>query len=196
MEELAQSALEARNEAFRRLGRNLYLFQLIEQQLKHLVVHTSLDGHIDELPTKLAKKSKKACKASLGTLAGQFTSTVHGGKQNESAEPRDPNKAWYSFTFRVESDEQFVRQRQKEMQRLVKERNKLVHTAAADIRPDDTDKWIRLSKFLDDQRAELVAEHEKLRLLIKDLAEMAKHSARAIESELLDAESKSPGPKN
>jgi hypothetical protein len=44
--------------------------------------------------------------------------------------------------------------------------------------------------FLDEQRTELVAEHEKLRLLIRNLAEMAKHSAQVIESELLDAGSK------
>ena len=71
MEESAQSALQARNEAFRRLGRNLYLFKLIEHQLKHLVVHTTIDGHPEELSTRLAKKSKTARKISMGTLAEQ-----------------------------------------------------------------------------------------------------------------------------
>jgi hypothetical protein len=190
MEEAGQSALEARNEAFRRLGRNLYLFQLIEHQLKHLVVHTAMDGHIWELPQKLTTKAKRARKASMGTLADQFTTAVFSGDENDREEPTDPSKPWFSFSFRIEAEEQFVQQRKKEMRRLVRERNKLIHTSAAAIRPDDTDKWIELGVFLDEQRTELVAEHEKLRLLIRNLAEMAKHSAQVIESELLDAGSK------
>lgn len=192
MDESGQSALEARNEAFRRLGRNLYLIQLIEHQLKHLVVHAAIDGHVEELAKKQATKSKRARKASMGKLTSQFTSAVFSDKEDGRAEPADPTKPWFSFSFRIEADEQFVQQRKKEMLRLVRQRNKLIHTVAADIGPDDTDKWIGLGVFLDEQRAELVAEHEKLRLLIKDLAEMAKQSAQAIELELLAVEPKSP----
>jgi hypothetical protein len=126
----------------------------------------------------------------MGTLADQFTTAVFGGEETDREEPTDPSKPWFSFSFRIETDEQFVEQRKKEMRRLVRERNKLIHTSAAAIRPDDTDKWIALGVFLDEQRAELVSEHEKLRLLIKNLAEMAKHSAKIVESELLDARNK------
>lgn len=184
MDESGQSALEARNEAFRRLGRNLYLIQLIEHQLKHLVVHTAIDGHADELAKKRATKAKRVRKASMGTLTSQFTSIVFSDNEQQLAEPDDPTKAWFSFKFRIAADEQFVQQRKKEIRQLVRERNRLIHTVAADIRPDDTDKWIGLGVYLDEQRGELVAEHEKLRLLIKDLAEMAKQSAQAIELEL------------
>lgn len=185
--------MEARNEAFRRLGRNLYFFQLIEHQLKHLIVHSAMDGHPEELQTKQAKKAKRVRKASMGNLAEQFTSTVFRGEDDGRVEPSDPSKPWFAFSFRIESDERFVQERKKEMRRLVRERNKLIHTAAADIRPDDTDKWIRLGVFLDEQRAELVSEHEKLRLLINNLAKMAKQSVQAIEFELLTAERNSPG---
>jgi hypothetical protein len=186
MDESGQPAFQARDEAFRRLGRNLYLFQLIERQLKHLVVHTAIAGHPEELSTKLAMRSNTARKTSMGTLAEQFTTEVFGDKGSDGAELTDPHKPWFSFSFRIAADDQFVRQRKKEMRRLVKERNKLVHTVAADIRPGDTDRWIELGVFLDEQRTELVAEHEKLRLLIKDLGEMAQHAAQAIESELLN----------
>lgn len=192
MDEPGPSSLEARNEAFRRLGRNLYLFQLIEHQLKHLVAHASLEGRPHELPAAIATNSKKAGKASLGTLADRFSSEVLGEEKGDRGMPNDANKDWFSFTFRIESDEQFVQQRKKELRRLVKERNKLVHTAAADIRPDDTDKWVRLGVFLDVQRAELVAEHEKLRLVIKNFFELAHHSFQVLESQLPDAEIKSP----
>lgn len=184
MDESGQSALEARNEAFRRLGRNLYLIQLIEHQLKHLVVHTAIDGHPEELAKKQATKLKRARKASMGKLTSQFTSAVFSDKESDRAEPADPTKSWFSFSFRIEADEQFIQQRKKEMLGLVKQRNKLIHTVAAEIRPDDTDKWIALGVFLDEQRAKLVAEHEKLRLLIQGLAETAKQSVQAIELEL------------
>lgn len=191
MDESGQSALEARNEAFRRLGRNLYLIQLIEHQLKHLVVHVAVDGHAGNLAERIATKSKRARKASMGTLTSQFTSIVFSDKEPDRAEPRDPTRAWYSFRFRIAADEQLVQQRKRELRQLVRERNRLIHTVAADIRPDDTDKWIGLGVFLDEQRAKLVAEHENLRLLIKDLAEMAQQSAQAIELELLGAAPKS-----
>ena len=118
----------------------------------------------------------------MGTLTSQFTSTVFSDKEPERAEPDDPTKAWYSFSFRIAADEQFVQATKTEMRQLVRERNRLIHTAAAEIRHDDTDKWIGLGVFLDEQRAELVAEHENLRLLIIDLAEMAKRSAQAVQS--------------
>lgn len=185
--------MEAKNEAFRRLGRNLYLIQLIEHQLKHLVVHSAMDGHPEELQTKHARKAKTVRKASMGELAEQFTSTVFRGEDDGRVEPSDPSKPWFAFSFRIVSDEQFIQDRKKEMRRLVRERNKLIHTAAADIRPGDTDKWIELGVFLDQQRAELDAEHEKLLLLINSLAEMANHAAQDIEFELLAADRNSQG---
>jgi hypothetical protein len=128
----------------------------------------------------------------MGKLADQVTAAVFGGESDEGAGPRDPNKPWISFAFRIESDKGFVQQRKKELRRLVRQRNSLIHAAAADIRPDDADKWVELGAHLDAQRAELVAEHEKLRLLIKGLAEMAKEAGEAMERELLADESKAP----
>lgn len=192
MDETGQSALEARNEAFRRLGRNLYLIQLIEHLLKHLVVHCAVDGPAAELAKNLATKSKQVRKASLGTLTSQFTSTVFSHEEPDRGERDDPTKPWYSFKFRIVADQQFVQQRRLELRQLVRERNRLIHTVAAEIRPDDTDKWISLGVYLDEQRAKLVAEHESLRLLVKDLAEMAKQSAQTIELELLGVQPKSP----
>lgn len=179
-----QPVSEARNEAFRRLGRNVYLFQLIERQLKHLVVHASIQGHVDELPKRLAERSKKARKASLGELTDQLVAGVYRRETDASSQPRDSSKAWYSFAFKIESKEAFVRERQKELRRLVRERNTLIHTAAADIRPDDTDKWIEFGESLDRQRQQLVLEHERLRLMNKGLFELTQEAAQALECEI------------
>lgn len=184
MENSDQSALEARNEAFRRLGRNLYLFQLIEQQLKHLVVHSSIAGPIEGLPGQLATKTKTARKASMGTIAEQFASVIFSDHEGIGSDSNDSPKPSLSFSFRVEADKRFVKQRKKELKRLVSQRNRLVHIIAADIHPDDTAKWLALGVFLDEQRVELLAEHEGLRLLLKNLSEMAQRSVVEIESEL------------
>lgn len=184
MDNGTQPGLEARNEAFRRLGRNVYLFQLIERQLKHLVVHASIQGHVDELPKNLAARSKKARKASLGELTEQFVADVYRRDADIGIEPSDLSKAWYSFAFKIESEAEFVRERQKELRRLVRERNKLIHTAAADIRPADTDKWIEFGEFLDRQRQQLVLEHETFRLMIRDLFELTKQAAQSLECEI------------
>ena len=192
MNQLEQSASDARNEAFRRLGRNLYLVQLIEHQLKHLVVHSSMHGYPEELQRNQARKVKRARKESMGKLADRVTAAVFRGESDEGVQPRDPNKSWVSFAFRIDADQEFIEQRKKELRRLVRQRNSLIHAAAADIRPDDADKWVELGAFLDAQRAELVAEHEKLRLLIKGLAEMAKDAGEAIERELLADEKNAP----
>ena len=104
MNQLEQSASDARNEAFRRLGRNLYLVQLIEHQLKHLVVHSSLQGHPEDLQLIQAKKAKRARKESMGQLADKVSAAVFLGESSERVPPRDPNKPWISFAFQVESD--------------------------------------------------------------------------------------------
>ena len=41
----------------------------------------------------------------------------------------------------------------------MRERNKLIHTAAAEIKPEDAEKWIELIMLLNEQRNELAAEH-------------------------------------
>lgn len=188
MKESGRSALEARNEAFRRLGRNLYLFQLIEQQLKHLVVHSSISGHVEELPDQVATKTKAARKTAMGALAEQFATVIfsdHGGIGPNTVDSTKPS---ISFSFRVEADEQFVKQRKKELKRLVIQRNRLVHNIAADIQPDDTAQWLALGVFLDEQRVDLIAEYDRLRLLLKELSEAAQESVLAIESALFAPE--------
>ncbi len=121
----------------------------------------------------------------MGTLTSQLTTAVFRDTADERREPANNTEAWFSFSYRFEADETFVRQRKMELRRLVRERNKLIHTAAAEIKPEDAEKWIELIMLLNEQRNELAAEHEKLRIMIVDLAEMAKQSAQVIQSKLL-----------
>ena len=103
MEESEQKTLDARNEAFRCLGRNLYLIQLIEHQLKHLVVHASVEGYAGELVEVLAKKSKLARKASMGTLTSQLTTAVFRDTADERREPGEQYRGMVFFLLSVRS---------------------------------------------------------------------------------------------
>ena len=76
MVDAKQLADATRNEAFRRIGRNLYIFQLIEAALKHLVVYSSFEGHPHDLTRVMAQKAKKVRKKSMGDLVQLFSDSV------------------------------------------------------------------------------------------------------------------------
>lgn len=160
---------DARNEAFRRLGRNVYLFQLIEAALKELVVNANFSGPANQLEKVIATRTKKVSRRSLGNLADDFVQAAYGDKQPTQSAPADVQEPWISFSYKVDSAPELVRKRKKELLLLVGERNKLIHQLLSDVYPHSTEKWLKLGLHLDDQRERLLVEFENLRSLLREL---------------------------
>lgn len=174
----------ARNEAFRKIGRNVYFFQLIEAALKHLVIHGDVEGYVSELPAVIAQKSKKVARQPMGHLVDSHMKGAYRTEPAEREGPADLREAWLSFKYRIEADPEFVRERKRTLKLLVEARNDLIHRQLPEITPGSTARWLELSTFLDEQREVLVAEFEGLRTMIRGLADARNAAFRDLDRAL------------
>jgi len=178
----------ARNDAFRKIGRNVYFFQLIEAALKHLVIHGEVEGYVSELSAVVEQKSKKVARQPMGHLVDSFIKGAYQAEPTDREGPADLREAWFSFKYRIEADPVFTRARRRALKLLVKERNDLVHRQLPEILPGSTERWIELSAFLDDQRERLVAEFEGLRSMIRALSDLRLEAVREFDAALTAAQ--------
>lgn len=178
----------ARNDAFRKIGRNVYFFQLIEAALKHLVIHGDVEGYVSELSAVVEQKSKKVARQPMGHLVDSFMKVAYQTEPANRDGPADLREAWFSFKYRIEADPEFTRARKRALKLLVKERNDLVHRQLPEIPPGSTEQWIKLSAFLDDQRERLVAEFEGLRSMIRALSDLRLEAVREFDAALVAAQ--------
>lgn len=182
----------ARNDAFRKIGRNVYFFQLIEAALKHLVIHGDVEGYVSELSAVVEHKTKKVARQPMGHLVDSF---IRGTYQTEPADrngPDDLREAWFSFRYRIEADPEFSRARKRALKLLVKERNDLIHRQLPDILPSSTERWLELSAFLDSQRERLVAEFDGLRSMIRCLTDARNEALLELDKALAAAHAGDP----
>jgi hypothetical protein len=183
----------ARNDAFRKIGRNVYFFQLIEAALKHLVIHGDVAGYVSELSAVVQQKSKKVARQPMGHLVESFIRHTYQADPADRNGPDDLQEAWFSFRYRIEADPEFSRARKKALKLLVKERNDLIHRQLPEILPSSTERWLELSAFLDDQRERLVAEFEGLRSMIRALSDLRLEALREFDA-AIDAAQVDVGP--
>jgi hypothetical protein len=188
----APEADRARNDAFRKIGRNIYFFQLIEAALKHLVIHGDVEGYVSELSAVVEQKSKKIARQPMGQLVDNFIRGTYQSAPANRDGPDDLREAWFSFKYRVEADPEFLRARKRALRLLVKERNDLIHRQLPEILPTSTERWLELSAFLDAQRERLVAEFEGLRSMIRGLTDARNDALLELDKALAAAHAGDP----
>ncbi len=114
------------DEVFRRIGRNLLLFQHIEHLLKQLMASARLEGTVKSMQANFEERQAKIHKQTLGQLAGQFVDDVLADAGERDA-PENVDEAWFSFGFTIQTDSAFVEQHTAEMKAVVDARNDLIH---------------------------------------------------------------------
>jgi len=98
---------EARNEALRIIGRNVVNFQKIEAMLKYLLAQGNIKGCAGELERLQAQNVASLAKQPMGKLADAFGKAVYSGKASLGDAPEDLEEAWFSCSFKLESDNNF-----------------------------------------------------------------------------------------
>lgn len=169
-----------RNEVFRKVSRNLYIFQHIEALLKHLNVIADLSGPISKIQAIAERKVNKSYKSNMGPLVKNLVENIYTTAErikleedaNESlSEIKEPH---IRTRFNRETTPEYIATRKKILKELVAERNKLVHHLFNDVKHDSIDRFIAIDTLLDEQRERIVAEHEYLRVMVKEFADAAK----------------------
>lgn len=169
-----------RNEVFRKVGRNLYIFQQIEALLKHLNVITNLHGPVSKIQAITERKVKESYTSNMGPLVKNLIENIYTTAEKIKAEESssdtlgDIKEVHFRTRFNIETTSDYIATKEKTLKALVDERNKLVHHLFTDIKHDSIDRFVDIDSFLDEQRERIVAEHEYWRVIVKEFAETAK----------------------
>jgi hypothetical protein len=121
-------ALQA--EVERRVGRNLLLYQEIENALKEILFGSLIEGTREDLRERMAKRAAKVVRMNLGDVANAVFEDVFTPDSKERAAPAGPDEIWTSIQLRIAPPEgqpdafEPFRQRCKA---VVTQRNELVH---------------------------------------------------------------------
>ncbi len=169
------------DEVFRRIGRNLLLFQHIEHLLKQLMTSARLEGTARSMQANFDERRARIHKQTLGQLAGQFVDDVLADAGEREA-PENVNEAWFSFSFTIQTDSAFVEQHAAEMKAVVDARNDLIHHFLPRWSPASEDSTRAALAYLDEQRAQALPMRDRLQGFANSLQEAAKVHADFVAS--------------
>lgn len=169
------------DEVFRRIGRNLLLFQHIEHLLKQLMTSARLEGTAHSMQANFDERRARIHKQTLGQLAGQFVDDVLADAGEREA-PENVDEAWFSFSFTIQTDSAFVEQHAAEMKAVVDARNDLIHHFLPRWSPASEDSTCAALAYLDEQRAQALPMRDRLQGFANSLQEAAKAHADFVAS--------------
>lgn len=172
----APARTPATDEVLRRVGRNLVIFQQVEQALKFLTTHARFHAPASQFAARFDKHAEAIRKKTMGDLAGRLVDTVLQPDEDDDA-PENISEAWFGFGFTIETDAESVARHELELKELVDHRNELVHHFlpywhnAVDGNADAALSW------LDTQREATVALLERLQGWVRTLDTARKEHA-------------------
>ena len=177
-----EALTEGRNEALRRIGRNVVLFQELENILKFLA-----STHYPSMPISKAKATREVCAESiraktLGQVAGQVVEEIFAATHTESTAPAEITEPWLTFSFRIGGSPSDLEESRMTLKALIDERNELVHHLLSRWNLHDAESCKRLSAELDEQRRRVIIEIEKYRAYASSVREMARELQVFIDS--------------
>lgn len=172
----------ARDETLRKIGRNVVLFQQLENILKFLA-----SAQHPSMPLSEAMRTRESRIAAIrvktmGQVAGQVVEELFSSSDASSA-PDEIVEPWLAFSYRIESDSVELERNRKALESLIKERNDLVHQLIQRWNLRDVESCRALSAELDDQRRRIIAEIERYRAYATSIQVAARELHAFIESE-------------
>ena len=160
------------DEVLRRVGRNLVIFQQIEQSLKLLLANHKNAGPIGKYAENLQVRTACINKKMLGHLVEKYATEVlldAGEDVPEEERPED----WFEFSFQISAEADRIAGLRSDLQVMINERNELVHHFLPRWQPSNEQALTDALAYLDAQRDRVLPMHEHLRASVKCLYESA-----------------------
>ncbi len=167
---------EANDEVFRKVGRNVLLFQQIEQALKALVSTSNISGYASELKKKQEIKTESVKTQTMGQLVGQYIDN-NSPDQVENKEPENLKEVFISVQSTIQIDGQSHEEEKELMAALVAERNTLVHHFLSTFDSTSMKSCIDAQARLDEQAERVRKEINNFRATLTTFIEMRKSIA-------------------
>lgn len=154
----------------RRIGRNLLLFQQIEHFLKFLLSAHKSGGTAETFKSNLQERAEDISKKMLGELVKKYATEVLQDAGEEIPEDESPAN-WFTFSFRISGDTEFVESMRRDLKVMTDERNELVHHFLPRWQPNSPERMAEALAYLDTQREKVLPMYEHLRSTIGHMQE-------------------------
>lgn len=148
----------ATNDVMRKVGRNLLLFQQLENALKFLVMNGQISGYISDIQSNTLKRSEAVRKQTLGMVAGQFFEQNFSNNEGDEQLPEQLKEPHLKVKIQFDVENGNPEGKEELLSNLVSGRNDLVHHFLKRIEPESLDSWLEASDYLDVQRKEIIPE--------------------------------------
>ena len=175
---------DLRDEALRKIGRNLVNFQRFEKALKLIIVRSDIRGYASQIAKQYRSRVEDTNRKSLGWLVKEFLDTVYASGSATEGANDESQEIWMSFVIRVESDSDQLRDLKGELRRLVEDRNHLIHEALARFEPDSSESCTELITLLDQQHSKLEPHYLWVMRMLGDIRAMQREVLGKLESQL------------
>jgi hypothetical protein len=173
-----------RDEALRKIGRNLVNYQRFEKALKLVIVRSDIRGYASQIAKQYRSKLKDTNRKPLGWLVEEFVKTVYAcGSAGEDVNDQS-QEIWMSLAFRVEADSDQLRNLRSELRALVKDRNDLIHDSLTRFNPDSAQSCRDLISLLDEQHSRFEPHYYSVIGVLGDLEAMQEEVLRQLEAQL------------
>jgi hypothetical protein len=159
---------KAKDEVYRRIGRNMLLFQQVEQMLKALLNNARIAGTVDEIEKLLEQRKTSPDKRMLGELIKPLIEN-HLTPVDVPPPPATGQEISCSFNFTFEHTAEERTDLKKQLEAMVAERNEFVHHLLPKLRLDSTEGCRAASDALEQQRERVLPVRNKLRELVGTL---------------------------
>ena len=174
----------ARDELFRRIGRNVVNFQYLEATVRSMIPALHNRGTLKELQANQDEVSRKHKKAALGELANAYHESVYGKNLEDEAATDDTlSEPTFAFSVSLDVTHETAAQRKRALMRLVAERNRLIHKDLLSVDLKSHEECEELSARLDEQYTRLRRHLDYLNSLRTGFQEMAAELGRLLESD-------------
>lgn len=150
------------DEVFRRVGRNLLLFQQIEHFLKFLLANHKGGGTTETYQVNQQVQTDCINKKMLGHLVEKYGNELLQVAGKDVPEEDRP-AGWVSYCFQISGGTEFVESMRRSLKLMTDERNELVHHFLPRWQPDSSEKMTETLAYLDAQSEKVLPMHEHLK---------------------------------
>jgi hypothetical protein len=159
---MVSQADNLRDEALRKIGRNIVNLQKMERALKLLVTGSDLEGSISELKGVYQKRLADVERLTMGYLANKAIDILYSAADSNADAPDDLKEAWVAFGFRIEGGMARKKAEKKALSLVVNERNRLVHKMLGEFDSASVESCRVLIDLLDQQQERIAPHFERI----------------------------------
>ena len=175
----------ARDELYRRIGRNVVTFQYLEATLRSMVPMLYNQSTLKELQAHQNEVSTKQEKSTFGNLVSAYHDRLSRSKKvlNETVRDEVLAEPTFAYGFTIEVTPETAAQRKIALVNLVAERNRLIHEDLLNVDLKSLEECEELSARLDEQYTRIRRHLDHFNSLRTNFQEMAAEFGRLLESD-------------